>query len=219
MVAEDLEPVVFEFIDDLLDEIYYEVEEKKYRLEEEEISILNTKLKEIFDLDRVITLKKDSIPTKEEVRDGIKKIIDELKIKSGEHYQEILRFFLLENLDRFWKEHLLNMDYLREGIGLRGYGQKDPKQEYKKEGFELFQEMLYLLKESTIKALTHIKFQEVSEADLQHEDQTKDLRYSDGAEEVQKTPYRRKGKKIGRNDPCPCGSGKKYKKCCGRYAR
>ena len=219
MVAEDLEPVVFEFIDDLLDEIYYEVEEKKYRLEEEEISILNTKLKEIFDLDRVITLKKDSIPTKEEVRDGIKKIIDELKIKSGEHYQEILRFFLLENLDRFWKEHLLNMDYLREGIGLRGYGQKDPKQEYKKEGFELFQEMLYLLKESTIKALTHIRFQEVSEADLQHEDQTKDLRYSDGAEEVQKTPYRRKGKKIGRNDPCPCGSGKKYKKCCGRYAR
>ncbi len=103
------------------------------------------------------------------------------------------------------------MDYLREGIGLRGYGQMDPKQEYKKEGFELFQEMLYLLKENTIKALTHIRFQEVSEEDLKHEDQTKDLRYSDSGEQTPRTPYRRKGKKIGRNDPCPCGSGKKYK--------
>lgn len=216
MVSDELETTVFEFIEDILDDIYYDVEEKKDKLDDEEISIINSKLKEIFDLDRVLDLKDESIPNKDEVKDAIKKIIYELKEKSGEHYQEILRFFLLENLDRFWKEHLLNMDYLREGIGLRGYGQKDPKQEYKKEGFELFQEMIYLLKESTIKALTHIRFQEVSEADLQHEDQTKDLRYSDEEQGVKQTPYKRKGKKIGRNDPCPCGSGLKYKKCCGR---
>ncbi|WP_461833131.1 preprotein translocase subunit SecA [Desulfothermus sp.] len=217
MVAEDLEPTVFEFIDDLIDDIYFDIEQKKNKAKEEDIEFINKKLIEVFGLDRYIELKKDSFPSKEEVKKQVEKIIEELKIKAGEHYQDILRFFLLENLDRFWKEHLLNMDYLREGIGLRGYGQKDPKQEYKKEGFELFQEMLYLLKENTIKALTHIKFQEVSEEDLKHEDQTKDLRYSDNTEEEPKrTPYRRKGKKIGRNDPCPCGSGLKYKKCCGR---
>ncbi len=217
MVAEDLEPTVFEFIDDLIDDIYFDIEQKKNKSKEEDIEFINKKLIEVFGLDRYIELKKDSFPSKEEVKKQVEKIIEELKIKAGEHYQDILRFFLLENLDRFWKEHLLNMDYLREGIGLRGYGQKDPKQEYKKEGFELFQEMLYLLKENTIKALTHIKFQEVSEEDLKHEDQTKDLRYSDNTEEAPKrTPYRRKGKKIGRNDPCPCGSGLKYKKCCGR---
>ncbi len=216
MVEQDLEPVIFDFINDIVDEMYHEVEAKKYKLEKDEIRSFNTRLKDVFDIERVISLNDDSVPSKEELIEGVKKIIAELKEKGGEHYQDILRFFLLENLDRFWKEHLLNMDYLREGIGLRGYGQKDPKQEYKKEGFELFQEMLYLLKESTVKALTHIRFQEVTETDLKHEDQTRDLKYSGGEQEVPRTPYRRKGKKIGRNDPCPCGSGKKYKYCCGR---
>ncbi len=215
--ANDLEPTIFDFIDDLLDDVYFDVEQKKDKVEKEDIALLNTRLKEIFALDRIAKLPEDAPLEKEKARELVEKIFKELKEKSGEHYQEILRFFLLENIDRFWKEHLLNMDYLREGIGLRGYGQKDPKQEYKKEGFELFQEMLYLLKENTIKALSHVQIQEVSEADLKHEDQTKDLRYSDvSSEEAPKTPYKRKGKKIGRNDPCPCGSGKKYKKCCGR---
>lgn len=216
MVEEDLEPVIFDFIDDIVEDMYYEVEAKKYKLDEDEIKSFNARLKDVFDIERVISLRDDAVPSKNELKEGVRQIIGELKEKGGEHYQDILRFFLLENLDRFWKEHLLNMDYLREGIGLRGYGQKDPKQEYKKEGFELFQEMLYLLKESTIKALTHIRFQEVKEADLKHEDQTKDLKYSGGEQEVSNTPYKREGKKIGRNDPCPCGSGKKYKKCCGR---
>ncbi len=217
MVAPDLEPTVFQFVEDLLDDIYEEVEAKKYDLGEEEIRQLHTRLKDVFDIEKVIPLKDSHVPTRDEVYEAVEKIIEEIKTKTPEHYQEILRFFLLENLDRFWKEHLLNMDHLREGIGLRGYGQQDPKYEYKKEGFELFQEMLYLLKENTVRSLTHIRFQEVSEEDLRHEDQTGQLNYS-GAEEASasRTPYRRKGKKIGRNDPCPCGSGKKYKKCCGR---
>ncbi len=217
MVAEDLEPTVFEFIEDLVEDIYEEIEAKKYELEKEEIVHLHTRLKDVFDIEKVIPLKGDVIPRKEEIYEGVNKIVEEIKTKTPEHYQDILRFFLLENLDRFWKEHLLNMDYLREGIGLRGYGQKDPRQEYKKEGFELFQEMLYLLKENTIRSLTHIRFQEVSEEDLRHEDRSSELQYSGAQEnEASHTPYRRKGKKIGRNDPCPCGSGKKYKKCCGR---
>ena len=75
------------------------------------------------------------------------RILGELREQAPSHFVEILRYFLLDALDRNWKEHLNNMDHLRDGIGLRGYGQKDPKQEYKREGFELFQEMLYRIKE------------------------------------------------------------------------
>ena len=110
------------------------------------------------------------------------------------------------------------MDQLREGIGLRGYGQKDPKQEYKREGFELFQEMLYTIKESTVRAASHLQIRkEVSEEEFQHKEE-KNLDYSGpeaDAEAKKKQPSRRAEPKVGRNDLCPCGSGKKYKKCCG----
>jgi preprotein translocase subunit SecA len=108
------------------------------------------------------------------------------------------------------------MDHLKEGIGLRGYGQKDPKQEYKREGFELFQDMLFRIKENTLKALCHLRIEtRVEEDEFKHKEQ-EDLQYAGGEEQPKKQPIRRKTPKIGRNDPCPCGSGKKYKKCCGR---
>ena len=217
MFEKDLEPTIKEFVEDLLDDLYKNVDGKDLNnLPEEEKKLIKVKLRDIFGIDRVISLN-DHLPTKEETRSAVEKILEDLKNNAKEIYQEILRYFLLENLDRFWKEHLLNMDYLREGIGLRGYGYKDPKNEYKREGFELFQNMLYLIKENTIRALTHIRFERVSEEDLKHKDQPKQLSYSKSEEEVPKVKtYKRKGKKIGRNDPCPCGSGLKYKKCCGR---
>jgi preprotein translocase subunit SecA len=109
------------------------------------------------------------------------------------------------------------MDHLKEGIGLRGYGQKDPKQEYKKEGFELFQELLYLIKENTFKALCHIRLEQVAKEELQHEE-TEQLQYSGGEDAAAEAPqpYKRKDRKVGRNEPCPCGSGRKFKKCCGQ---
>jgi preprotein translocase subunit SecA len=147
----------------------------------------------------------------------VRKVLSRLKQEAGEYYLEILRFFLLESLDRVWKEHLLNMDHLKEGIGLRGYGQKDPKQEYKREGFELFQDMLYRIKENTLKALSHLRLQRAAEEGLRHKEQPQDLNYSGGEGSAPATkPYKREQPKVGRNDPCPCGSGKKYKKCCGR---
>ncbi len=217
MFEKDLEPTIKEFVEDLLDDLYKNVDGKDLNnLPEEEKKLIKVKLKDIFGIDRVISLN-DHLPTKEETRSAVEKILEDLKNNAKEIYQEILRYFLLENLDRFWKEHLLNMDYLREGIGLRGYGYKDPKNEYKREGFELFQNMLYLIKENTIRVLTHIRFERVSEEDLKHKDQPKQLSYSKSEEEVPKVKtYKREGKKIGRNDPCPCGSGLKYKKCCGR---
>jgi len=219
MMAEDLESYVQDFIDDLLDEMYSPFEGKgkdKDKPDQETKDILHSKLEEVFALDRVLDIK-NYLPTKEESREGIDSILNYLKESAGDQYQEVLRYFLLESLDRYWKEHLLNMDYLKEGIGLRGYGQKDPRQEYKKEGFQLFQELLYLIKESTIKNLCHIRIKDVSEEQLQHEDPTEDLQFSGsgGGEEKPQEPYKRDKPKVGRNELCPCGSGKKYKKCCG----
>ena len=131
------------------------------------------------------------------------------------------RFIMLQNLDTIWKDHLLNMDHLREGIGLRGYGQKDPLQEYKKEGYEMFLEMVRRFREETVSLMLRIRPmrpEEVEELEAKRRSkQERELRMSHGDEEAAKPkPVRRKNKKIGRNEPCPCGSGKKYKKCCGR---
>jgi preprotein translocase subunit SecA len=108
------------------------------------------------------------------------------------------------------------MDYIKEGIGLRGYGQKDPKREYKREGFELFQDMLFRIKENTLRALSRLQLQVVKEEEFKHEEQPKQLNYSASAAGApEKKPFKRPDPKVGRNDPCPCGSGKKHKKCCG----
>jgi preprotein translocase subunit SecA len=219
MKMDDLEPMVYDAIDDLLDELYQPLEDSgKEGPDEESLEVLRSKLDEIFALSRVFDLT-GQVPDRDKARQGVDSIMEELKAGAGEHYQEILRYFLLENLDRFWKEHLLNMDHLKEGIGLRGYGQKDPKQEYKREGFQIFQELLYLIKEGTIKALCHIRFQEVDREELQHQDQSQDLQFSgadEGGGSSTKQPYKREQPKVGRNEPCPCGSGRKFKKCCGR---
>jgi preprotein translocase subunit SecA len=215
MLAEDLDDIIDEFIDDLLEEIYAPIAEAGREGPDEETGqMVWSKLEEIFDLRRVIS--QDELPERERAREGVLQILGKLKEDTGEHYQEVLRFFLLESLDRNWKEHLLNMDHLKEGIGLRGYGQKDPKQEYKREGFELFQDMLFRIKENTLKALCHLRIEtRVEEDEFKHKEQ-EDLQYAGGEEQPKKQPIRRKTPKIGRNDPCPCGSGKKYKKCCGR---
>ena len=127
---------------------------------------------------------------------------------------------MLQTLDYLWKDHLLSMDHLREGIGLRSYAQKDPLYEYKKEGFDMFSGIVERFNEEVCEKL--FKVQPVSDMEMtrleekRKKDEEKMVigRGEDQGEEV-KQPIRR-GKKIGRNDPCPCGSGKKYKKCCGK---
>ena len=114
------------------------------------------------------------------------------------------------------------MDHLKEGIGLRGYGQKNPLNEYKREGFEMFANMIEVMKQQVLTTLYRIQLS--SDEDVDHEAMEKkkrqqaEMRLSRGGQESAKNqqPLKREGEKIGRNDPCPCGSGKKYKKCCGR---
>jgi preprotein translocase subunit SecA len=218
MVEEDLESSIHAYLDDVLETMYEDLPKVKAgeEIDSETRESHLARLKDVFALDRVMSLD-GRVPDMEEVRQGVLTILEGLKQNAPDHFQEILRFFLLESLDRFWKEHLLNMDHLKEGIGLRGYGQKDPKQEYKREGFQLFQELLFMIKESTLKSLCHIRLREVSEEQLQHQDQTKDLQLQGGDETAaSQEPVKRSEPKVGRNDPCPCGSGRKYKKCCGR---
>jgi len=128
---------------------------------------------------------------------------------------QLERWLLLDRVDSLWKDHLLNMDHLKEGIGLRGYGQKDPLREYQREGYEMFAQMVDRIKSETVGALMRVQI--ASEADVQALAPEEDipLAYS-GGDGGAPEPTQREGKKVGRNDPCPCGSGKKYKKCCGR---
>ncbi|MDH5611636.1 MAG: preprotein translocase subunit SecA [Gammaproteobacteria bacterium] len=141
------------------------------------------------------------------------------------------KYVLLNVLDRIWKEHLAAMDYLRQSIGLRGYAQKNPKQEYKRESFEMFSEMLDKIKHEAISILSKVKIQareEVENIEERGHAQTENVNYqheqADGMHQKQNAennesseqPFVRGEKKLGRNDPCWCGSGKKFKQCHGK---
>ena len=155
----------------------------------------------------------------------------------AETLRQIEKHLMLQILDRYWKEHLANMDHLRQGIHLRGYAQKDPKQEYKKEAFELFNNMLNQIQHELIRVLHSLEVRREDEVERLEAQRREEARlqaermqaqqaqaesiFGGGAatEEEEDAASRtvvREGRKIGRNEPCPCGSGKKYKQCCGR---
>ena len=180
-------------------------------------------------------IKQDSQLNSDNIRDRcIEKVQSASEEKESIVGSDLMRMvekeIMLKQLDIHWKEHLAAMDYLRQGIGLRGYAQKNPKQEYKQEAFMMFSEMLDQVKHDTISMLARIRIQ--NEQDIQRmeeqrrAEQTMDfnksennslLKQSDNnAKKNNNSPYIRSGKKVGRNDPCPCGSGKKYKQCCGK---
>ena len=264
MQTKDLTGLVCEFRDDLLNDIYNELESGSGDNLEETRKSVRAQLEEYFQLSRV--LPQDApLPDIEETRNLFMDILAQLKDElamsfqavgneeearlaaqeEGIEYEEyvarnaqkslddILRYVVLEELDRCWKEHLRNMDALRDGIGLRGYGQRDPKLEYKREGFLMFENLLLVIRQNIMRTLTrvHIRVQlpEVHEeeprdimdpAELRHSDSLESAVLSSGSstadEAGKQQPVRNTKKAIGRNDPCPCGSGKKYKKCCGR---
>ncbi|GAB1268815.1 preprotein translocase subunit SecA [Aurantivibrio infirmus] len=170
----------------------------------------------------------------------VQKMYDEKCGRFGDVIRDIEKQIMLQVLDNHWKEHLSNMDHLRQGIGLRAYAQKNPKQEYKRESFELFQSMLSEIQNEVIRVLSRIEpmsQEQVQEMELRQrealERQKMQLKHddaasinspnqanrdSDGSEESTQTPFVRGGEKVGRNDPCPCGSGKKFKQCHGKLA-
>jgi preprotein translocase subunit SecA len=217
-LMETTEPETFvtEYVEDITDEIFAPLVAAKGTPDAETLEIARAQIEDLLDLKAELTTGSET--EKQAVLDAAANRQAVLAGAAGDHYKEIARYFLLDTLDRHWKEHLLSMDHLRDGIGLRGYGQKDPKQEYKREGFELFQQLIYSMRDAAIRALSRVQIKaEVKEQEFQHKDDSANLRYSGGdkAEDPKKEPKRRAEPKVGRNDLCPCGSGKKYKKCCG----
>jgi len=238
IMESELEPVLLEFAYEVMEDIYFPIADKEQDTEENR-STIGARLLEATNMGRIlpnIMENQAQIPSKEDAMSALITIFAELKENAGELYEDVLRYFLLEELDRSWKEHLRNMDHLREGIGLRGYGQRDPKLEYKREGFNMFQEMLYGIKEGALRSLTRVHIQKPDENDANKSSQNSEIgnqttntaqdtlglhhkEVSTATESTGKTEQSHaldvRPPKVGRNDPCPCGSGKKYKKCHG----
>jgi len=158
----------------------------------------------------------------EELTDRIKEQVqaeyDRRKRDFGEEDLESLeRFLMLQIMDNQWVVHLQDMEHMKEGIGLRGYGQLDPLREYQKEGYGLFEELMDRIREEILMALSRIQLLRQRPEEVPRK-RKRSMHFSHGDEGERPETVRREGKKIGRNAPCPCGSGKKYKKCCGANA-
>jgi len=185
-------------------------------------------------------MKTDAEITGETIRErlveaGLAQYTQKEALVGPELMRQFERSLMLQTLDGQWRDHLANLDHLRQGIHLRGYAQKNPKQEYKREAFELFSDMLDRIKHDVVKVVltVQVRSQEdvqaveeapaVSNVRYQHADYEEALAMADAEQAAAgdgagAQPFVRAGEKVGRNDPCPCGSGKKYKQCHGRLA-
>ena len=137
--------------------------------------------------------------------------LKESEFTEPEQIREIERVVLLKVIDAKWMDHIDDMDQLRQGIGLQAYGQRDPKVEYKMIGYDMFDQMTKNITEDTVRTLFHVRLEEKVERE-----QVAEVTGTNKDESAARAPKRRLEKKVYPNDPCPCGSGKKYKQCCGR---
>jgi len=226
--SENIKPVIEDILTEETDSIAAEFVEQKILSEDWDWQGINERLQGIIG----VPPEWDEADKQDQDYD---KFVDKLMQTAQYAYEEqeanigtegmryLERVIFLQMVDTYWKEHLLNMDHLKEGIGLRGYGQKNPLNEYKREGFEMFANMIETVKQKTLSTLFRIKISSEEEVDKEALEKKKrqqsEMRLSrsgGGSDEAQKQPIKREGEKVGRNEPCPCGSGKKYKKCCGK---
>ncbi|MBN1552193.1 preprotein translocase subunit SecA [bacterium] len=238
LTSNDVSEMIMQMIEEVLDEIVNDYVVPKTHPDDWDMEGLSVALKNIFGF--TLSLEhpqKDEIWSEEAFFEYLIEEYTTIYKKKREELDDELRIWfertvLLQRIDANWKDHLLNMDQLREGIGLRGYGQRDPLKEYQREGFDLFQDMVSRIKRDAIRDLfiyqpikqESIPAQSRSQRTVEgrgpmvgsrparrgHQEQPEENQPSQPIETVRRT-----SKKVGRNDPCPCGSGKKYKKCCG----
>ena len=163
--------------------------------------------------ERVKKPKKNSL--KQQLKEEAVKLYEakEAEFPEPEAIRELERVVLLKVIDRKWMDHIDDMEQLRQGVGLQAYGQRDPLVEYKMSGYEMFDEMTQNIREETVRLLFHIKI----EQKVEREQQAK-ITGTNKDDSLPKEPVKRENAKVYPNDPCPCGSGKKYKNCCGRKA-
>jgi preprotein translocase subunit SecA len=223
MVSDNVQDDIFDMIADLADMIGSRVADSKLPSPDWDWDSLSEQLHALFGLKFKL-----SDEEKEEVNPA--ELVEKLTVFLNEAYgvrekengvanmRSLEKLVLLQVIDQHWKEHLLNMDHLKEGISLRGYGQKNPLNEYKREGFEMFMDLMDTIKQQTIRQLFLIRLVEEDEIERLAREQRQrkqEMELRHGELEGDHQPIRREGDKIGRNSPCPCGSGNKYKKCCG----
>ncbi|HMA67983.1 MAG TPA: preprotein translocase subunit SecA [Desulfosalsimonadaceae bacterium] len=219
---ESLRPVIEEMIGEKAEDIVERHAEEKTPVHQWDIKGIRDAVYEQFnfspDLDADALAEMSQEALVDRIQEEACRRYEEKRATVGvEDFREIERIVMLQTVDNLWKDHLLSMDHLKEGIGLRGYAQQDPLMVYKKEAFEMFQDLVYRIKEETLKILFRIQISEPSRVNELSQPQEQEMNFSHGeAGQQKKKPVKRAGDKVGRNDPCPCGSGKKYKKCCGR---
>jgi preprotein translocase subunit SecA len=236
ITGENQKEILFEMADEVTDGVLETIAPEKVYPEEWEIPALNEFLERQFSVsvekindDELEFGGKTRLPLADCDRKKLHEAIMEAvlpvynnKIEGFDAtaIRNLEKSIMLQIVDTLWKDHLLSMDHMKEGIGLRGYAQKNPLTEYKKEGFELFQFMMNKIQEEVTGYLFKISIQQESslptpEENLNRPQKTVEHRGSSEGEESQ-APVRRDEKKVGRNDPCHCGSGKKFKKCHGK---
>jgi len=236
---ENLTELLFEFINELLDEMLELYLVPKDRPEEWDLQSLvrwvNSTFPARLAAKELMAEGKDVETARKIIFDKIEQSYDlKEKIEGPDTMNELVRYVMLSTLDRLWKDHLYDMDHLRESVGLRAYGQKDPLIEFKQEGYDMFVTMTSTMKKEIVSNVFRTS-SVPSRMVLPFGVRPQDLLYSgSGSVSVPETttfpeqdndvpsqpvrahtPYVRPGRKVGRNEPCPCGSGKKYKKCCG----
>ncbi|MDI6716373.1 MAG: preprotein translocase subunit SecA [Actinomycetota bacterium] len=215
LVGEDLRERVLSMIDDVMGQVVSVFTAESNYPEEWDWDGLLKYVNQIFPLD----WDKDSIDITAMTRESLtEKLVESAKARyeqreaelGPELMRDLERLVMLEVIDSKWREHLYEMDYLKEGIGLRAIGQRDPLIEYKSEAFDMFQAMIEGIKEDVLSYMFHV--QVVREEPVR---QKKKVVATNASASSEPPKPRRNENKVGRNDPCPCGSGKKYKKCCG----
>ena len=216
--GENMRDTIYKMITDVVEKCVSSIIGDEGSPEEWDIAELNNVIRPIIPIKKIVL-------SDEELKHGSKdELIQRLKEEAVKVYEakeaefpeadqirEVERIILLKVIDRKWMDHIDDMDQLRQGIGLQAYGQRDPVVEYKFAGFEMFDSMIDAITEETVKALTHIQIEQKVERE-----QVAKVTGTNKDETVAAKPKKREGRKVQPNDPCPCGSGKKYKMCCGR---
>jgi preprotein translocase subunit SecA len=190
-----------------------------------DLEALQRAVRDAFNVEMTFNPSDTALAVQEQIYQVVEKIYVAREQEFGDDFHRFAQVRFLSTIDQLWKDHLLAMDHLRQGIGLRGYGQKDPKQEYKKEGYEGFIQMLATIKHGFVSQLMRVQARSTAEETARLQRQMKQRQRQifegrggdDGKAEKAASPRQavRQGPRVGRNEPCPCGSGKKYKKCHG----
>ena len=219
LLEKNLKTVVIGIIEDKAYDLVDEFAIEKTPVKQWDLKGLENRTKQLFnfnpDLETAVNENYSPEQLSETLFENLKNLYRQREGSIGTDItREIERHIILQTVDTRWKEHLLSMDHLKEGIGLRGYAQQDPLRIYKKEGFDMFHGLMERIKEEIVGILFKIQISTSSQVDEMKKEEQDSLTFSHSDGSSIKQPVKRSSKKIKRNDPCPCGSGKKYKKCC-----